>query len=277
MEATFPDFEIAMGTVAGTEHTRIGKNNQDSLCVRFDGKRLVVVVTDGCSSSTKSGSHNEIGARFGAHLVATELWHNIDNNTGEPNWPVVRHHVVSNLGSVVSMAGGLPGGDAGLGLSRTELVSDMFLFTILAACITPTRATFAAIGDGVPIINGERIKLGPFPNNAPPYIGYALVDSSIPKELLEFNVFASMPTEMLQSFLLGTDGTDDLIRAWDRVLPSGQHVGVIDRLWTDDRFFRNPDVLRRHLMLANGGINHSQPGYLPDDTTLVAGRRKSRG
>lgn len=277
MEATFPNFEIAMGTVAGTEHTRIGKNDQDSYCVRFDGKRLVVVVTDGCSSSTKGSSHNELGARLGAHVVATEIWHHIDNDTGEPNWPVVRYHVVQSLENTVRVMGALPGGDKDLGLSRSELVSDMFLFTILAACITPTRATFAAIGDGVPIINGERTKLGPFPNNAPPYIGYALVDSSIPKELLDFNVFASMPTEMLETFLLGTDGTDDLIRAWDKVLPNGQHVGVVDRLWTDDRFFRNPDVLRRHLTLVNGGIDHRQPGLLPDDTTLVAGRRKPRG
>ena len=271
------DFEIATGTVAGTEHTRVGKHNQDALCVRRDEKRIVAVVCDGCSSGATGSSHNELGARFGANLVATEVWHDIANGVDEPSWPLVRYRAVDKLRTMVSYMGGLPGGNADLGLSRSELVGDMFLFTILVACITPTRATFAAIGDGTPIVNGERIKLGPFPNNAPPYIGYALVESAIPRELLNFNVFTSMPTEDLQSFLLGTDGVDDLIRSWDRVLPNGQHVGVVDRLWTDDRIFRNTDVLRRHLTLANGGIDHRHPGLLPDDTTLVTGRRRARG
>lgn len=271
------NFEITSGTIAGTEHTRGGKNNQDAFCVRRDDKRIVVVVCDGCSSSTKGGSHNELGARLGAHLVATEIWHGIDDYTGEPDWTLIRHRVVDKLRTVVSCVGGLHSvvndADRRHGCSRESLVGDMFLFTVLAACVTPNRASFAAIGDGTPIINGERIKLGPFPGNAPPYIGYALVDSAIPRDLLHFNVFTSMPTAHLQSFLLGTDGTDDLIRAWDKVLPNGQHVGVIDRLWTDDRFFQNHDMLRRHLTLANGGIDRRHPGLLPDDTTLVVGRR----
>ncbi len=122
--------------------------------------------------------------------------------------------------------------------------------------------------------NGERIKLGPFPGNAPPYLGYALIDSAIDPMLLRFNVFATMPTEQLQSFLLGTDGVEDLVQLWDTILPNGKPIGVIDRLWEEDRFFTNPDMLRRHLALVNGGIDHRHPGGLTDDTTAVVGRRR---
>lgn len=268
-------FQIAQGTVAGTEHTRVGKNNQDALCVRADDERLVVVVCDGCSSGTTGSSHNEIGAQIGAQIVATELWYAVSEEP-ELNWRLVRRNTVEALRKIVSSAGGLPGGDAGTGLSRSALVSDMFLFTIVAACITPRYATFAAIGDGTLYVNGERIKLGPFPNNAPPYIGYALVESAIDPKLLEFDELMSMSTERLQSFLIGTDGAADLAAAWERVLPTGRPVGVIERLWEEDRFFNNPDMLRRHLTLVNGGVDRRHPGHLKDDTTIVVGRR-SRG
>ncbi|MDO8622315.1 MAG: protein phosphatase 2C domain-containing protein, partial [bacterium] len=56
----------------------------------------------------------------------------------------------------------------------------------------------------------------------------------------------------------------------------------IDQFWTDDRYFRNPDMVRRRLTLVNreavraeNGMLARTPGLLPDDTTLVVIRRTS--
>jgi hypothetical protein len=60
-------------------------------------------------------------------------------------------------------------------------------------------------------------------------------------------------------------------------------VGPLSQFWTDDRYFANPDALRRRLTLINRESVRADfesrrlvrtPGLLPDDTTVVVLRRR---
>jgi len=266
-------FELASATVAGRDHRTIGKNNQDSRQTHIDERCLVAVVTDGCGSGVKS----EVGAILGARLAVEELGlfvptgANID--TAEPPLPFdqedledARCAILGKLEEIASMFGG----------SHSQFVNDHLLFTLVGALVLPDISMFFSIGDGYLNVNGEMIPIGPFPDNMPPYISYGLVKSEIDPALLKFKIHRVIPTAELNSFVVGTDGVIDLTAAEAKPFPGRTNlIGPLDRLWHEDKFFKNPDMLRRHLTLANGGVaDLNMPGYLKDDTTLVVGRRK---
>ena len=59
-------------------------------------------------------------------------------------------------------------------------------------------------------------------------------------------------------------------------------VGPLDQFWQDDRYFGNPALLERRLHLigsdwvrfkTESGTKEQLNGLLPDDTTMVVGRR----
>jgi hypothetical protein len=82
----------------------------------------------------------------------------------------------------------------------------------------------------------------------------------------EFQINQQIATEKVQSILIGTDGVIDLIKAENRNLPRKlEKVGSLSQFWQSDRYFDNPDLVRRKLFL----INHQADGLLPDDTTLI--------
>src|SRR3989338_1570514 len=285
-------FEVAVGSVIGRDHLRpLGwKNNQDGLAVCTFDDAIVAVVTDGCGSEAKS----EIGAVIGANLVAETIdreLHELYLGVGRhldldrdgyvpisslPSfWATVRQTVLGSLWSLVSK----------MGARYRDAIYDHLLFTVNGVVITPYRATFFAIGDGVQIINGVQIPLGPFAQNAPPYLAYALFAKAGESDVAnDFLITKAVPLEKVQSILIGTDGVEDLIAAEELMLPGrSEIVCPISQFWEKDRYFENPDGVRRRLALIN---NEHQTidwkkqtiertvGRLPDDTTLIAIRRK---
>jgi hypothetical protein len=86
----------------------------------------------------------------------------------------------------------------------------------------------------------------------------------------------------VESILIGTDGVSDLIKAANCNLPGkSELVGEIGQFWEDDRYFKNPDAIRRQLALINREVTKpdwpehqltKEVGLLPDDTTLVVMR-----
>ncbi len=226
-----------------------GKNNQDALCCRADNGVLIAVVCDGCSS----GRYSEVGARLGARLLAESLRRNLQAQPDAPTslWEAVRQDVLSGLLQLALSMGG----------NLADTVHDHFLFTIVGTVISPARTVVFALGDGVAGVNGELLCLGPYPDNSPPYLGYALDQGTaalFAPDALQFQIVRSVETPAVRSVLIGTDGTVDLARAVS-----------LRELWDSDRYFKNPDMLRRRLVLAG-----KEPGALPDDTTLVVIRRK---
>jgi hypothetical protein len=91
----------------------------------------------------------------------------------------------------------------------------------------------------------------------------------------------------VHSFLIGTDGVLDLIRQQDDYLPgTNVAIGPVDGLWTHDHYYANTQAVSNRLRLTNtdqtridwqGHKKSTDWGRLPDDTTLVVGRRIAGG
>jgi protein phosphatase 2C-like protein len=255
--AAVTPFEIAGGTVTGHAHVAAGRNNQDAFCWASDADGLVAVVCDGCGS----GPHSEVGAQLGARLVVQAARTLLRTGLNGPELlEQARQDVLANLRLLAQAMGGAS-------FSRT--VADYFLFTIVGVLITADSATTFSIGDGLVVINGDRTQLGPFPNNEPSYLGYALLPGAGD---LSFQVHRSMAASEVQSLVLGTDGVVELDAMAERPIQGrAEAVGPLSQFWSDDRVFKNADMVRRRLAV----INRGPRGLLSDDTTLVVVRRKT--
>lgn len=258
-------FEVAAGSVRGRDHVRTGKNNQDAFAWKFVEEGLVAVVTDGCGTSDRS----EVGAHVGARLFVEACSDELPGfeAQGEAAWDAVRRRMLWTLRRIAALFGG----------DVDEVVHDFFLFTVLGAVVTPSTTWVVAAGDGVAFVNGKRLRLGPFPGNAPPYLAYGLVEGQRVAPRLE--ILARVPTGEIDSLFLGTDGAEDLLEGWHRRLPGKDELfGPVEQFWKDDRFFGNADQVRRKLALASREVLRVDPsgqprlecGLLSDDTTLVA-------
>jgi hypothetical protein len=265
-------FELAGGSVIGREHLRVGKNNQDAYGWQVAESGAIAVVCDGCGS----GKHSEVGAKLGTRMIIETMHRVLKDDLDWANdqvWQTMQQQWLTQLQDVAMMLGG----------DRTQAVQDYLLFTIAGVVITPRLTAVFALGDGVIAINDQVMRLGPFANNAPPYLGYGLLD----KQTLEsssLKVLQFLPTAEVQSVLIGSDGVSDLIQGAEQFLPGrSETVGDIAQCWQDDRYFRNPDQVRRRLALINREMTTFDPksqqclrqsGLLPDDTTLIVIRRK---
>ncbi len=267
-------FELAGGSVQGKEHRRIGRNNQDAwVSVETDGY-LLVALADGCGSSQNSEVGAQLGVRLAARIMAAEL-----EKFGRINYSRVNRVLVNELRWLTKQLGGDP----------LTAIRNYLLFTLVGAVITPETAEFFSFGDGVIGVNGQVIEIetqGSI-HNAPAYPAYQLLDPEtlqIDPQELEFQVQFSLPTYLLESFVVGTDGVSELIAAQELTLPGkAQLVGPISQLWEDDRWFSNPDNLQRYLNMLNREsvkIDREQIsitrdlGRLTDDTTVVVGRQR---
>lgn len=260
-------FELAAASVPGRDHLRAGRSCQDAFALWRGAGWLVAVVADGCGSSPWS----ELGARLGARLLAHELGRRLEPAGGGPgegaagSAPDLGPALLEEArGAVLARLEGLV--DA-LGATRVEAVRDHLLFTLVGAAVGPAVARTFSLGDGLLAVDGVARELGPFEGNQPPYLAYALLPAAahgLAEEALRFRLDPPLDARALGSLLLATDGALELHRR--------EAAGALSRLWRDDRFFHNPDALRRHLWLA-ARDSAAGPGLLADDTTVVVLRR----
>lgn len=234
-------FAFAFGSVPGRSHVLAGKPNQDAFVARIGEAALVTVVCDGCGS----GAHSELGARIGANAVAERSLAAIqrgDSLASDEVLERVRLEVLEDLFAVMRVMGG----------RSSTVVTEHFLFTVLAVAIEKEKATIFGIGDGVYAVDGEVVAIGPFEGNAPPYLGYALLGSAGPS----FVIHRAMPVDSAARIAIATDGAMDLD-------PS------IAEIAADPRCFANRDTIRRTLTL----VARKKPGLVEDDTTVAVLRR----
>lgn len=271
-------FEIVAGTIIGKDHLLVGKNNQDAFHYVINDDMVVAVVCDGCGE----GKNSEVGAKIGAKLITKTISQTInrfpDREDSVQLWERIRQDVLAQLRILANA----------MDKSLSQTILDYFLFTAVGVLITPHGALTFSLGDGLTIVNGKIITLGPFPNNEPPYLAYGITGSSITDktpELLQFKVNSVTNIDEVQSILIGTDGVLDLIRAAELNVPGkDEAVGSINQFWENDRYFKNPDMIRRKLSLINREVIRpdwknqkimKENGLLPDDTTLVVIRKKN--
>ncbi len=279
------EIEIAGGSIPGGDHLQrgnllVGKNNQDAWCTYQDPRATIAVVSDGCGSHSRS----EVGSNVGSQLLRTALLRQWTRHAGlaktggfDKALPMAleatRQDVLAHL-RILSQA------IAGDG-SFSQAICDNFLFTLVGALITEHGAAFFSIGDGLIIVNGEVLRIGPFEGNEPPYLSYALLTTRWRDEQLRFVVHRTLPLAELESFLIGSDGAGDLCDAADVKLPGYDSlVGPIEQFWLNKQYFSKAGI-RRRLALINSrfvsmkGFELSEENpRLHDDTTLIVGRRK---
>jgi len=276
------DFELAGGSTIGRDHRRNRRNNQDAYCIVHKPNVTVAIVCDGCGDK-QSSPHSEVGAHIGSRLIAEtasrhakrylEAAVSLGGGDSPYFWERVRQDVLAMINVLANQ----------MGESLSEVVSKYFLFTTVGVIITPQQVEFVSIGDGFMVINGHELRIGPFPENTPPYLCYSMVRSSIDPALLKFQIQQAMEPDNLQSFLLGTDGLGDLIKASGLKAPgTAYEVGPISQFWKGDAYFLNRFAVERRLAVINRDFQRvnlrdekidCESGFLPDDTTFVVGRR----
>ncbi|MBI4276395.1 protein phosphatase 2C domain-containing protein [Candidatus Uhrbacteria bacterium] len=304
------EFDIAAGSVIGRDHVIAGKNNQDAYAIARMPVGMVAVVCDGCGSRPSS----EVGAKIGAQLVSDAVMKYCvygfdERRPADPRTlpgaaaylEDARQHILKELRSIAKAMGG----------ELRDIVNDFFLFTVVGTVVMDLATWTFSIGDGVvamnPVrdspprwpsgrasagaisngVNGTVRTLGPFPKNEPPYLSYGLLPTSLTDtapELLRFQVHDVLPTAAVQSVFIGSDGVVDLMEREGQKIPGkDERVPPLAQFWTEDRYFKNPDMIRRRFAMMNretttinweGREVQKCVGLLPDDTTVVVIRRK---
>lgn len=278
-------FDLGSGSIPGKDHLfngnlLVGKNNQDAVSIYQSTGLAVAVVADGCGSKPSS----EVGSQLGARLMATALSKQcmrhsaLIKSSGLTDaltlvLEAARQDVLSHLRILAQ---------AMTQDSFSQTVSNYFLFTMVGTIICPQGSAFFAIGDGVIVVNGEVLKLGPFEGNEPPYLSYALLNTRWKEDELKFKVHRTLPTDQLVSFLIGSDGVADLADKENATIPGfpDQVIGPLADWWTQDQYFTKTGIRRRLALTQSrhcsikGGELIVDNSRLPDDTTLVVGRRK---
>ncbi len=249
-------FQLAGATVIGRLHQRSGRNNQDAFAWAETSAGIVAVVCDGCGSAP----HSEVGAQLGARTVARALslrLHRGEDPAGADLWSAAQKDVLDALDTVAQALGG----------PRSQAICDYLLFTIVGAVITAETTRCFSAGDGLLAVDSALTVLGPFADNAPPYLAYALLNE--PPVDCRFELQPPLPTASIGSLVLGTDGALALLGADERAPDRrGSPPLKLEELIGDEHTFDNPDGLRRRL------FQIGRDGLLGDDTTLVVLRRQ---
>ena len=248
-------FEYASGSIIGRNHVVTSKNNQDACEVVLRSQFVLAVVCDGCGS----GKHSEVGAKLGVKIVTDAIADLLHQETiSNPEfWNLLKINLLQRLKDLVELVNG-----------DLEFVNDYLLFTIVGAVITAHETMTFSMGDGAIALNGKLMQIPAYPNNAPPYLAYGLYRP----DAVSLEICDRIPTSELESILIATDGIDDLVKVED-----------VSQFWQEDKYFKNPDAIRRKLAMLN--CEESKPdwnkreivkrsGVLSDDTTLVVIRRR---
>lgn len=284
-------FEIAGGSVIGKDHVFCRKPNQDAYRFATRQDLLVGVVCDGCGDV--ESPYSQVGAELVSRLLVTNLINTITVNPGVLE--AYRRETLMSLSVIAEELRGNLSHQSQAVFQQPKfhhIVRDYLLCTAIGFAITPDMSYFFSIGDGIIYVNGKEIQIGPFPNNEPPYMAYDLLETSLLKTdpgCLKFQQREQIPTEQLESWLIGCDGVGELRNSATRLIPNGaSYVGDIAQFWTDDKYFKNKEAINRRLALINTDyhkINREgarcieevtmqvNPGLLHDDVTIITGRR----
>ena len=242
-------FAAQVGSVAGAEHVRLGRNNQDGWAVEQGGGFAVAVVTDGCSS----GEWSEVGARLGARVLARQALALARALGLSPALP--ERAADALLGFLAGLAGALDAGGDGL----ADEVGRQLLFTFQCAVYDGERALVFGVGDGVWAVDGQACVLESGPDNAPAYLAYRLVPADRLPPDFDATRDAAVRTHHLgpaRTVALATDGFAHALASNPRALASALE---------DPAGWRNRFALQRRLNV----LGAQARGALPDDTTLV--------
>lgn len=182
--------KVIGGSVCGTEHDR----NQDAIgWLQKDPDTVFGVVCDGCGE--KSGSH--VGSTISVELLAQSFSEMSSTLRATAFVRELQKRYLEKLSGIANFLGGAL-------RTRDSAIEEYLLCTIVGFFITKRTSIVFAAGDGVYSFNGEPpISLGPFPDNAPPYLAYNLYSTP---QINNLQIVSQKPTSKLQSLFVGSDG-----------------------------------------------------------------------
>jgi hypothetical protein len=267
-----PSFEIAHGTVCGADH--LGEFGVPGLSINQDasysvtlGGVTIAVVSDGCSDRTESAVGAALLCRFFAAAVEMNL-PTLESKDTRAFAKCVQNEIVTRIRKVCQLSA--PSNTTEIH-SVTQVADELFLCTLIGVVLTPKVTVILAAGDGVWSINNKPLqKLGPFPRNEPPYLGYLVRGNH--SELSELKVIATCATVKVSTLCIGSDGCDDL------------PPDFLRRVTSQRATFSNPEFLNRELRKLNSQsvtlsgdserlkfhVNATwTERSLPDDTTII--------
>ena len=282
-------FQLSSASIIGRDHHMDSRNSHDALNIVQDERIAVGIVCDGCSGQPGEHLDSEVGAKLGALLLSHTIYNYVFRAWWGDGWISrnINLKMILEQARVHSIAR-LKGFALDLGPSLSATAYRNMLFTVVGFVITPATSAFFAVGDGYIVVNGQVIQIGPFPDNKPPYFAYGgLVESELAThtpEATRFKIYCEIPTWRLGSFLIGTDGIQDLVSSENLLVPGTQNpVGLFSQFWTDSRYFETRTALQRKLNLVGRNISRVIDGnlvhihsLLPDDTSMIIGRRAPR-
>ncbi|MBP9086885.1 MAG: protein phosphatase 2C domain-containing protein [Kofleriaceae bacterium] len=244
-------------SVAGARHRAIARNCQDAVAtwVASDQTWGLAVVCDGCGSQP----HSEFGALWGRQAWSLAVQRAVAAGVDLASstfWSTVSADVVTSLTMLAEQCSGSDEHD------RTKFVQQHLLFTSLVGVVHDQTVSVLALGDGMALLGDETYQFGPWADNAPPYIAYALIDPAFVP--IAIATVVTRDKADVDRLAVASDGIDDF-------------AGGLRGLLTE-RVVRNPDGLRRALEIAARATElidwaaqcmQRLPGCLQDDTAVA--------
>ena len=289
-------FDIAFASVIGSEHVRVGMNNQDALAVATGPDFLMGVVADGCGSCPRSEVGSVLLTRWAVKHIPYIL-NGMKKEDAQKGLRIARSMIVNSIRefAVTSQVeyGLVSGSDVGMEdvapmYSMDGLIATCLLSTLVGFYICNEYAILFSVGDGYQALNGSFIKLDTADEemNAPAYLAYEAmtrIPSSVSRESLAFVATDPIPLVDVGTIMVATDGIRHIVWGQDENIPGkSSKVGGVSQLW-EDKMFMNPDIMRRRLYLLSRDVHTpdwvgeamiTHPSILKDDTTVISVRRK---
>lgn len=187
----------------------------------------LAVVCDGCGSQP----HSEFGALWGRQAWSRAVQRTIATGliVKSPTfWSTVCADVVAALALLAAQCGGKDADE------RAVFVQQHLLFTSVVGVVHDRTVSVLALGDGAALFNDEAYQFGPWADNAPPYLAYALLDSSFAP--MTVATVITRDKASVGRLAVASDGIEDL---------TGGLRGLLV-----EQVVRNPDGMRRVLELA---------------------------
>ncbi len=249
---------LAAATAPGSTHINPGQpgkiNSQDVYCQLAVPGGHIVVLCDGCGSQPFSGTGADIAAHVIAHAVSQELSrvatiHDLD-------WSLITDDVLRTLrraARVFALNGSAP--------ALEQAVVSRFLFTALVIVVVDNVAEVRSCGDGIVIVDDEVLELEIPLVNAPPYLGYLLLENSayhtdeLRHHLGLVHVRSVDLSSLSKGLIVGTDGMKPLLSE------DLHHPALAE-----------PRLLQRWLNVQTSECIQAgtfRPGKCHDDVTLV--------
>ena len=261
-------FLAMSGSVTGRDHRRVERDGQDGHAVVSSDDVVAAIVTDGCSS----GRASEIGARVGAAWLAALIEQSFRGVDGASAARAAAGFVSRTLLDRLEV---LTRSFDPAGHISAARVDAALLFGFLVAVVTPATTIVFGIGDGIVIVDGTVTVIDPGPENAPPYLAYALLGDGAVRGDGDGAAGARAGVEPRIHFAGATADVDAIGVATDGVAPLVNAVEAVDGARTslagivaDPRYTKNPSLLRKRLIVL------SDAGTFADDATIALVRRR---